>query len=45
MSRLISMRERARLLGGTLNIHSQVGLGTHLDFAVPLSRGSEVAGY
>lgn len=42
---VISMRERARLLGGALNIHSQVGLGTHLDFAVPLSRGSEVAGY
>jgi signal transduction histidine kinase len=35
-----SMRERARLLGGTLAIRSRIGHGTHIDFAVPLSGGS-----
>ena len=42
---VVAMRERAQLLGGTLNIHSQIGLGTHLDFAVPLSKESNVDSY
>lgn len=33
---LASMRERARLLGGTAAVRSQPGQGTHIDFAVPL---------
>lgn len=33
---IASMRERARLLGGTLLIRSRVGQGTHVDLAVPL---------
>jgi signal transduction histidine kinase len=34
---VLAMRERAELLGGTLDIHSQIGKGTHLDFALLLS--------
>jgi len=33
---LVGMRERARLLGGTLTIGSSPGAGTAIDVAVPL---------
>lgn len=37
-----SMRERARLLGGTLLLRSRVGQGTHVHLAVPLEgRGDD----
>ncbi|MBS2963690.1 hypothetical protein KGA66_11565 [Actinocrinis puniceicyclus] len=39
-----SMRERARLLGGTLHLRSRVGQGTHVDLAIPLDgRGDDYA--
>ncbi|MFD0634906.1 sensor histidine kinase [Catenulispora yoronensis] len=31
-----SMRERARLLGGTLHLRSRMGKGTHVDLVIPL---------
>jgi signal transduction histidine kinase len=34
------MRERASLLGGTLEIESSPGRGTTVDVSVPLKRGS-----
>lgn len=35
---LIGMRERARLLGGNLNIQTQVGRGTKVTISVPLAQ-------
>jgi len=37
---LISMRERARLLGGTMNIRSEEGNGTFLEVIIPFDRGT-----
>jgi two-component system NarL family sensor kinase len=37
---LIGMQERARLLGGTLNLHSQPKRGTQLQVTIPLSNRS-----
>jgi signal transduction histidine kinase len=42
---VVAMRERAQLLGGSLNIHSQIGTGTHLDFAVRLPGDSDLDSY
>ena len=33
---LVSMQERVRLIGGSLSIHSEPGLGTRIDLRVPL---------
>jgi two-component system NarL family sensor kinase len=33
---LIGLNERARLLGGTLQLHSSPGAGTHIEISVPL---------
>ncbi len=38
---LIGMRERARLLGGRVEIDSANGQGTHIFFSVPLSAGEQ----
>jgi signal transduction histidine kinase len=35
---LVSMRERLRLVGGTIKVSSAIGLGTELEAVVPLSR-------
>jgi signal transduction histidine kinase len=35
------MRERAKLLGGRLQVHSQRGVGTTITARVPLSEDSE----
>ncbi len=35
---LISMRERVRLLGGTLTVQSEIGRGTLIEATLPLSR-------
>jgi len=40
---LISIEERARLVGGTLTIHSQLQHGTELDLVVPLSQNGHGA--
>ena len=37
---LISMRERMRLVGGELNIHSRPGGGTRIEARIPLVRGA-----
>jgi signal transduction histidine kinase len=37
---LISMRERAKLLGGSMNIGSEEGKGTHLEIIIPFDRGT-----
>src|SRR5262249_18515445 len=37
---LVGMRERARLLGGTLHIQSAPGVGTRIEATVPLSGGT-----
>ena len=37
---LLSMRERAALLGGTLGLTSMPGRGTHVDLRVPLTGGA-----
>ena len=34
----ISMRERLRIVGGELEIHSQPGQGTRIELTVPLDR-------
>jgi signal transduction histidine kinase len=34
----IAMRERAELLGGTLDIHSDIGEGTTLTLNIPLDQ-------
>ena len=34
---LVSMRERLRLVGGTIKISSAIGLGTELEAVVPLT--------
>ncbi|MBI4630440.1 MAG: hypothetical protein HY740_01760, partial [Chloroflexi bacterium] len=34
---LISMRERARILGGTCQITSEVGQGTKVEVRIPLT--------
>jgi ligand-binding sensor domain-containing protein/two-component sensor histidine kinase len=39
---LASMRERARRLGGQLEISSEAGQGTHVKLEVPLSRAARV---
>lgn len=36
---LIGMRERAKLLGGSIDIRSEKGKGTHLDITLPIDRG------
>jgi two-component system sensor histidine kinase UhpB len=41
---LISMRERAKLLGGTLSIESALGLGTTLTITLPLSSAKQQQG-
>lgn len=41
---LSSMRERARLLSGSLAVRSRAGQGTHIDFAVPLRPEADVDG-
>jgi signal transduction histidine kinase len=38
---LISMRERARLLGGAMTVDSEQGKGTHLAVTIPWRRGNE----
>jgi signal transduction histidine kinase len=38
---LIGMRERLRLVGGTISIESQVAMGTSVDVSVPLGRARE----
>jgi signal transduction histidine kinase len=35
---LVGMYERARLLGGTLQVHSEAGLGTRITVSVPIER-------
>lgn len=40
---LVGMRERAELLGGTLEIRSQKGEGTHLIVTVPLKQAGKAA--
>jgi len=35
---LVSMRERLRLVGGTIKISSAIGLGTEVEAVVPLNR-------
>jgi nitrate/nitrite-specific signal transduction histidine kinase len=37
---LISMRERAKLLGGTMNIRSEEEKGTHIEIIIPFDRGT-----
>ncbi len=39
---LLSMKERARLVRGTLNVSSVLGCGTHIEVGVPLSEGGHV---
>lgn len=34
---LATLRERTEMLGGELNIHSNVGQGTRIEFAIPIS--------
>ena len=36
---LLGMQERAKLIGGTIDIHSQPGRGTRLSVEIPLKRG------
>ena len=38
-----SMGERARLLGGRFEIHSEPGKGTRIDVSVPLQPENEMA--
>jgi signal transduction histidine kinase len=38
-----SMGERARLVGGQFEIHSEPGEGTRIDVSVPLQPGNETA--
>jgi signal transduction histidine kinase len=38
---VLSMRERAAMLGGTLTISSRSGQGTRLDLVVPLTGGAQ----
>ncbi|HIQ06576.1 MAG TPA: GAF domain-containing protein, partial [Anaerolineae bacterium] len=38
---LLGMRERARLVGGTLQVASRPGVGTRLEIRVPLSGGDD----
>jgi nitrate/nitrite-specific signal transduction histidine kinase len=37
---LVIMRERAKLIGGTVEINSEIGKGTHLEVIIPLTRGA-----
>jgi len=37
---LISMRERARLLGGSIEIRGEKGQGTYLEVTIPINRGT-----
>jgi signal transduction histidine kinase len=37
---LISMRERAKLIGGSIEIRSEKGKGTHIEVTVPVDGGS-----
>ncbi len=38
---LVSMRERARLIGGTCSVHSEPGSGTKVDVLVPITEDGE----
>ncbi len=37
---LIGMRERAKLLGGSIDIRSEKGKGTHIEVMLPMDRGT-----
>jgi signal transduction histidine kinase len=37
---LISMRERAKLLGGSVDVRSEQGQGTHIEVTMPVDRGA-----
>ncbi len=37
---LISMRERAKLLGGSMNVKSEKGKGTHIESIIPVDRST-----
>jgi len=37
---LVTMQERARMLGGNMKIETRPGCGTHLQFTVPVDKGS-----
>jgi signal transduction histidine kinase len=41
---LLSMKERARLLGGTCRIESEPGLGTKVSVTIPLGNGAASEG-
>ena len=38
---LVSMRERARLIGGTCSVHTEPGVGTKVDVRVPMTEEQE----